>query len=74
MQQMLPRWRRRKESAASAGDVGDLGRSPEGGKGTPLQYSCLENSRDKGAGWATVHGVARVEHNLATECIQHAAR
>ena len=30
----------------------------------PLQYSCLENSMDRGAWWATVHGVPRVEHNL----------
>ena len=30
----------------------------------PLQYSCLENSMDRGAWWATVHGVPRVEHNF----------
>ena len=33
----------------------------------PLQYSCLENSMDRGAWRATVHGVARVGHNLATK-------
>ena len=49
---------------ANAGDAGDTGlipgsgRSPEGWNGTPLQYSCLENSMDKGTWWATVHGVA----------------
>ena len=46
---------------ASAGDMGsipDLGRSPEEGNGNPLQYSCLENHMDRGAWWATVHGVA----------------
>ena len=32
-----------------------------------LQYSCLENPMDRGAWWATVHGVARVGHNLATK-------
>ena len=43
------------------GDVGSVlgsGRSPGEGNGNPLQYSCLENSMDRGAGWATVHGVA----------------
>ena len=33
--------------------------SPGGGHGNPLQYSCLENSMDKGAWWATVHGVTK---------------
>ena len=46
---------------ANAGDV-DLipgsGRSPEG-NGNPLQYSCLENPMDRGAWWATVHGIAK---------------
>ena len=53
-----------KESAQSAGDPGlipDLGRSPEEGYGKPLQYSCLENSMDRGAWRATVHGIARIE-------------
>ena len=49
---------------ANAGDTGDKssvpgwGRSPGVGNGKPLQYSCLETSMDKGAWWATVHGVA----------------
>ena len=52
-----------KESACHAGDTGDVGlipgleRSPGGGNGNPLQYSCLENSMDRGAWRATVHGV-----------------
>ena len=49
-----------KESACNAGDLGlisGLGRSPGEGNGYPLQYSCLENSMDKGAWWVTVHGV-----------------
>ena len=37
------------------------------GNGNPLQYSCLENSTDRGAWRATVHGVARVGHDLATK-------
>ena len=50
-----------KESACNAGDsnsIPGLGRSPGGGNGNPLQYSCLENSMDRGAWWATVHGFA----------------
>ena len=52
-------------SKASACNVGDLssipglGRSPWGGDGNPLQYSYLENSMDRGAWWATVHGVGK---------------
>ena len=50
-----------KESTWNAGDL-DLiprsGRSPEEGNGYPLQYSCLENSMNRRAWWATVHGVA----------------
>ena len=49
-----------KGSAYNAGDPGSipgLGRSPGEGNGNPLQYSCLENPMDRGAWWATVHGV-----------------
>ena len=49
-----------KESACKAGDMGlipELGRSPGEVNGNPLQYSCLENSTDRGAWQATVHGV-----------------
>ena len=51
-----------KESACNAGDVSSIpgwGRSPGEGNGNPLLYSCLENSMDRGAWWATVHGVAK---------------
>jgi len=54
-----------KNPPANAGDAGDagsiagLGRSPGVGNGNPLQYSCLENSMDRGAWWATVQGVAK---------------
>jgi len=41
------------------GSIPESGRSPGGGNGNPLQYSCLENSMDRGAWWATVHGVAK---------------
>ena len=39
--------------------IPELGGSPGGGNGNPFQYSCLENSMDRGAWWATVHGVAK---------------
>ena len=51
-----------KESACDTGDVGLIpgwGRSPGEGNGNPLQYSCLENPVDRGAWWATVHGVTQ---------------
>ena len=54
-----------KDPSASAGDAGDvgsiprLGRSPGEGNGNPLRYSCLENPTDRGAWWATVHGVTK---------------
>ena len=47
---------------ASEGDEGlipGLGRSPGGRNGNPLQNSCLENPMDRGAQWATIHGVAK---------------
>ena len=54
-----------KNPPASAEDIGDMGsipgsgRSPGGGHGNPLQYSCLENPMDRGACQATIHGVAK---------------
>ena len=49
------------------GSIPGLGRSPGVESGNPLQYSCLENSMDRKASWATVHGVTKAEHNRATE-------
>ena len=51
-----------KESDSNAGDPGLMPgwrRSPQEGKGYPLQYSCLGNSMDRAAWWATVHGVGK---------------
>ena len=51
-----------KESVCNAGDSGSIpgsGRSLGEGNGYPLQYSCLRNPMDRGAWWATVHGVAK---------------
>ena len=50
------------------------GQFPGGGNGNPLQYSCLENSMDRGARWATVPGVAEsdtIEHAQKTQVISH---
>ena len=53
-----------KNPSANAGDTRDvglivgLGRAPEEGNGYTFQYSCLENPKNRGAWWATVHGVA----------------
>ena len=41
------------------GSIPGLGRSPGGGRGNPFQYACLDNPVDRGAWWATVHGVTR---------------
>ena len=60
-------WLGSKESTTNAGDAGDVGlipgseRSPGVGNGNPLQYSCLENSMDSGARWATVYGVLKTQ-------------
>ena len=59
-----------KESTCSGGDPGsipELGRSLGEGNCNPLQYTCLENPMDRGGWQATVHRVARVRHDWATE-------
>ena len=62
-----------KNLPANAGDIRDAGlipgwgRSPGEGNGKPLQYSCLGNPMDRGAWWATVHGVTGVRHDSVTE-------
>ena len=57
-----------KESFCNAGDPGSfpgLGRLPEEGNSYPLQYSCRENSMDRGAWRATVHGVTKSHTQLS---------
>ena len=59
-----------KESACNAGNLGSvpvLGRSPGGGNGNLLQYSCLENPMDSEAWWATVHGGHKSQTRLSNE-------
>ena len=54
-------------SAGNAREMGSIpgsGRSPREGKSNPFQYSCLENPMDRGAWWATVHGVAKSRTQL----------
>ena len=67
-----------KNPAANARDVGSIpgsGRSPGGGHGNPLQYSCLENPVDRGAWQAAVHGAAksqtRLERLNSNMCVSH---
>ena len=57
-----------KNPCINPGDLGlipRLGRSPGGGHGNPLQYSCLETPLDRGAWWATVHGVTKSRTQLS---------
>ena len=57
-----------KASVYNAGDLGSIpgsGRSDGEGNGNPLQYYCLENPMDRGAWWATVHGVAKSRTRLS---------
>jgi len=57
-----------KESSCNAGDLGSIlgpGTSPGEENGNPLQYSCLENPTDRGAWWATAHGVIRNQTRLS---------
>ena len=62
-------------SAGNERDVGSipgLRRSPGGGNGNALQYSCLENPIDRGAWQATVHGVQESQMQLKRLSTQHA--
>ena len=61
-----------KTPSAKAGDLGEVGsipgsgRLPEAGNGNPLQHSFLENFMDRGAWWAIVHEVAKIQMQLRT--------
>ena len=69
-----------KNLPVSAGDTGDTGsipgsgRTPGGENGSPLQYSCLENSMDRRAWWATVHEVAKSQTQLSTHTSSNKSR
>ena len=61
-----------KDAPANTGDARNTGlspgsvRSPGVGNGNPLHYSCLKNSRDRGAWWTIVHGVTKGTERLST--------
>ena len=55
------------ENSEDIRSIPGLGRSPGGGNGNPLQYSCQENSMDRVAQRVTVHGLQRVGYNCATK-------
>ena len=69
----LPRWHSGQETFWSGGDLGDAGSIPESGRSpgeadsNSLQHSCLGNPMDRGAWWATVHGVARSQNTTEHE-------
>ena len=58
------------EDIRDEGSIPGLGRSPGGGHGNPLQYSCLENPMDRGA-WATLHGVSKSQTQLSVHPHTH---
>ena len=66
----LPQWLSGKRTHLNAGAAGDPGsipgleRSPGGGQSNPLQHSCLENPRNRGVWWATVHRVTKSQTRL----------
>ena len=68
----LPKWLIGKEPTANTGATGDTGSisgsggSPGEGNANPLQYSCQDKPRDRGARWATVHGIAKSQMRRST--------
>ena len=71
---------KRKEGKIEKGRIGETigkhqglipgrGRSPGGGNGNQLQYSCLQNSVDRGAWWATIHGVTKGSDTIEHACM-----
>ena len=70
----FPRAQAVKDPPANVGDadsIPELGRSPGGGNGNPLQYSCLENPMGRGAWRATAHGVIMSETQLSKQLSMH---
>ena len=67
--QLLKNLPARAGDARVVGSVPGLGRSPGGGNGSPLQYSSLENPKDRGAWWAAVHRVANSQTWLSDSTV-----
>ena len=67
----VPQWLSGKESTCQGRRCGfpGSGRSPGGGNGNPLQYSCLENSKNRRVWWATVHGVTKSQTQLSAHAL-----
>ena len=69
-----------KNLPANAGDIRDVGsipgsgRSPAGGHGNPLQYSCLENPMDRGSWWVIVHRVLKLDKTEQLNIFRIAAK
>ena len=61
---MVKNWPANVRDIRVAGSIPGLGRSPGGGHGNPLQYSCLENPMDRGAWWTMVHRVSKSQTRL----------
>jgi len=65
--QVVPVVKNLLDNAEDIRDIGSMpgsGRSPAGGHGNPLQYTCLENPMDRGACWAAVHRVTKSQTRL----------
>ena len=76
----FPRWHSGKESDCNTGNSGEggsipgSGRSPGGGHGNPLKYSCLKNPMNRGAWRSTVHGVTEGQTQLSTFIVKKVDR
>ena len=68
----LPWWLSSKEPACKESLIPELGRSPAGGNGHPLQYSYQESPMDRRDWWATVHGVTKSQMLLSMQAYMHA--
>ena len=64
----MAQWERPSANAVDMGSIPGSEKCPGEGKGNPLQYSCLGNPIDRGAWWATVHGVSETD---MTEQLTH---
>ena len=71
---LISGWRLPCSSNGEPGSIPGLGRASGEGNGNPVQYSCLENSMDRGAWWATVCGVVKSWTQLSTNTHTHGTK